>query len=167
ITNYLGPGPAPSRGSNRSPGPRPGAPYPQPGSQAYPYPYRPNASRPSGTMGNPQLSHAPPHNSLPYAAGHARGASLNAYYGQGHVAPQFYNAGPSQMPLPPYSSGQTSGATGGPFYNLNEGYGQQYAPPVQPDTTAYQWPQGMPPSECICPPGPCFCGANFNGFNTR
>lgn len=150
-----GPGPTTSSGyTDTSQGARlnPASPYPQQDISSYPY--------------NPNLAdyQLPPHPPT-YAAGHARGSASHTqlYYGQ-HGAP-FYNSASSQPPAT-YAPGAGTGGgfSSGPYYASNADY--PYATQFSTGDPAYlQWSQGMPPTQCICPPGPCYCGANFDAFN--
>ncbi|KAJ7660469.1 hypothetical protein B0H17DRAFT_1095249 [Mycena rosella] len=146
----------PSYDSTRSPGHRPS------GTTAYPYPaYRPDALR---TPETPDGFHSPPMQpQAPVAYGYGQaGVAPMHMHGHAPPVPQYFN-GPNQQPMP-HPSGSYSGYGASSFYNLNPG--QVYAPQVVAHDNSYQF-QAPPPSECICPPGPCYCGATFGAFHRR
>ncbi|KAJ7110824.1 hypothetical protein C8R43DRAFT_1159992 [Mycena crocata] len=117
-----------------------------------PYPYQSNAWPANATPRHPQQR--PPPSSLPYGASPGLGGSMpmhpQNFGASSNANPNYYGA--AQYPHAP-SSGPISN-----FYDHNNGQASGF----DSGNTAYQWPQMPAPRQCTCPPGPCFCGANFN-----
>ncbi|KAJ6562124.1 hypothetical protein B0H19DRAFT_1259726 [Mycena capillaripes] len=151
ISEYLGStsNSSSSRGAHRSNAP------PARGSPRYPYQRR---RTPPGVRAAPsklQTSRIPPQQ------------SSSAYTAEAlpPLAPQYYPDDTS------YVAPLTAGYDTNFFYNQNLGQGYlPQAPGYMPQApayghqapgsgTAYPWPEAI---QCICPPGPCYCGANFN-----
>ncbi|KAJ7143985.1 hypothetical protein C8R44DRAFT_864984 [Mycena epipterygia] len=118
-------------------------PYPQAAFQ--PDPYRSNSFPGPSTPNDTQRPRHRHRNSAPYPATHSYEAPPGAQQPTSHFYPA---AAPQNRSAPPPS----------PFYHAN--YGQTFGQ-TPPAGTAHQSPQSMVPIECICPPGPCYCGAQL------
>ncbi|KAJ6568596.1 hypothetical protein B0H19DRAFT_1373193 [Mycena capillaripes] len=139
--------------SSRGSGPRPNH-NPPAGNPGYPYQPRSDPAKlPAGSAhwGDYQPPTQPQYSSGSYPPVQAGFAPMQ-YPSGGTIQQQYYNA--STVPTPPHYLPTGSGSSHPAYYDQNQNYDQSYV--SQPNRP---WPQRL---ECICPPGPCFCGARFD-----
>ncbi|KAJ6514299.1 hypothetical protein C8R47DRAFT_1090882 [Mycena vitilis] len=141
INDYL---PSSSRGGRPNPVP--------PAGGAPRYPYRPRPATPAqpGSSSTPSWAQrsGPPQSQTAYPQGQFSQMQQHP----GAAAPQYYHGStPYVQPNAGYNS--NSGA----FYDPN--YVQGYVQQQQQPGMVSPWPQTI---QCVCPPGPCYCGARLN-----
>ncbi|KAJ7718358.1 hypothetical protein DFH07DRAFT_333863 [Mycena maculata] len=144
IPQFLGTAPALPRGMNHPQaagtqfylsGEIPSSSYPYRPYSAAGHTHQPAQPRPQGSF--PYTTH--PHTAVPHMQSAPPGEA-QFYPGWGGQGTHYPSAAPDN----------------GSFYS--PGYGQAYAPQGQPANAVYDWLSRI---SCVCPPGPCYCGANF------
>ncbi|KAJ7767801.1 hypothetical protein B0H16DRAFT_337820 [Mycena metata] len=115
------------------------------------YPYQPKSTTHSGTAAPSRTGQAPPTSAQHAAYPHGY-ASVQQQPHHRAAAPQ-YSGYPNTTPY------QNPGNVQASFGNYDPNYGHPYVP-QQSGGPPYSWPGAI---QCMCAPGPCYCGANLNG----